>query len=361
MRGLTVGEVSSASNPVLQLFARSGGNLVDIYSGTYRIEDVRVAGATPVVKVSATSIVEANKLATGRYLLATGTTTTWSVGSHRAVVHYTLEDGGPTYMQVIDFEVLDAVDWPSGGAYTGYLSTRQAYQDSYAADTVLRPQLHRLIADVSRSIEQWTHRWFDPRYLNFLVNGHKAQDLLFDSPIIAIGEVSIVWNTGGVENSYLYDPLYYRVYNRHLSGYFETDDRRNPKIGLKDIDSVLSRTTGYLWPDGRQNLRVKGVFGYTDPDFDPNGGDVLIGRTPADIGRACGALIARILADPTLTDPMTWAPGSVRSYRTRYQSVTFGGGGGGSSGGGGASDLSGDPLVDAILIKYCKPPAFGAV
>lgn len=364
MRGLAIGEASSTSNPVLQLFARSGGFLTDIYSGSFKIEDIHDASVAASTVVASTPLSSGDKVGTGRYALPTGDTSAWNEGTHRAVVTYVMTSGGPTYTQVIEFEMLDATEWPQSGAFVTYLSSRRAYQDSFISSSVTRSQFHRIAASVSQMIEHWTKRWFEPRYTIVRVSGMADQRLLLDVPIIAIEDIYAVWNTTTGEDTYTYEQYLYKVYNRHLAAFAEVDDRIYPHIELVNVTGTIVRVSGFAWPYGNQNIKAQGVFGYTDPDFDPNSADVLIGHTPMDIARVCGALVYRELEDPTLSDPFSSAPGSIRSYRTRHQAVTFGSSGGSSGGGGGgsgSSEMSGDPLVDVILAKYCRPPAAGAL
>ena len=56
MRGLAKGEESKNTDPVLQLFAREGGFLKDIFAGEYRIESIHDPGLSPTDKVSTTDI-----------------------------------------------------------------------------------------------------------------------------------------------------------------------------------------------------------------------------------------------------------------------------------------------------------------
>jgi len=362
MRGLAKVEQSSVANPVLQLFCRSGGYLADLYSGTFKIDDIHSHSVALVNKVPSTSFTAAHKLGTGRYVVPTGATSSWNYGTHRATCTYKMENGGPDFIQVIDFEVLDAADWASGASYVGYLSTRRAWQDSFAASTVAVATLHRQIAEVSRRIEAWTGRWFEPRYLKVKKTGKSDPVLILNQPVIALEDIYAVWQTTTGTDTYKYEQYLYKVYNRHLDGFMEEDDRVFPKIELTDVDGSVVEVSDFAWPYGNQNIELRGVFGWTDPEFDPNNSQVLVGQTPLDIGRACGVLVARMNEDPTMTSTMTWSPSSVRSIRTRDQSITFGGSGGGSSSSsGGSSEPSGDALVDAILIKYCTPMAVGGV
>jgi hypothetical protein len=362
VKGLSVGEQSSSSNPVLQLFVRSGEFLADLDAGTFKVESIRDPGEAPSALVAETPFDSSHKLGTGRYVIPTGDTATWKPGTHRAICTYTIESGGPSYTQVIEFEVLDPVDWPTGAAYVGYVSTRRIYTAGYANyPDISHQKLHFIICESSRQVEHWTRRWFEPRYLTLKVDGSESPVLLLESPIIAIEDIYAVWkNNQGVTDEYKYEQYLYKVFNRHLHGFTEADDRKNPRIELTSVDGTVVKVSTFAWPYGSQNIQISGVFGYTEPDLDPSAGQVAIGTPPMDLVRILGALTSRQVKDPSMTNLLTWTPGAVRSMRTRDQSVSFGGSGGGSAGGaGGAAELSGDPLIDSILIKYCAPTAVG--
>ena len=363
MKGLTQGEQSTLVNPTLQLICRSGGFLADLVAGTFIVEDIKSAGAAATTKVASTPFATlTHKIGTGRYAILTGDTSAWSLGTHRVRCAYQMAAAGPTYYQNIEFEILESGDWPTGNSYVGYLSTRRALDSGYVPSTVTRQELHNHICEVSRRIEQWTGRWFDPRYLTFKKKGRGMPALLLQHPIIAIEDIYAIWQTTSGQDSYKYEQYLYRVYNRHLEGFYETDDRKHPKIDLTDVDGTIVKVKNFAWPYGNQNIQVQGVFGYTDPEFDATSGEVLIGTTPLDIGRVVGSMIARIIEDPTLTSLMSWSPGSIKSMRTRDQSVTFGGGGSAASGGTIMNaSFTGDPLLDNILAKYCRPFAVSAL
>lgn len=357
MRGIAKGEQSSLTNPLLVLYVRSGGYLADFYSGSVVIEDIKSASAVPVTVVASANITTAgNKLGIGRYVILTGATSTWSIGTHRATVQYKMTVTGPTYWQVIEFELLDNAEWPTGQPYVGYISTRIALGDAFVASTITRQQLHRYIDEVSHAVEVWTGRWFEPRYRIIKKRGQALPVLRLDIPIIAIEDIYAIWQTTTGQDSYKYEQYLFKVYNRHLDAQVEEDDRRDPNLELTDVDGTVVEVSGFAWPYGNQNIEVRGVFGYTDPEFDPNSGSTVIGKTPADIARAVGALVSRRISDPAMSSLLTSSPGGVTSMKTRDQSISFGGA---SSSEG--SSLSGDSLIDQILIKYCKPFAFGAV
>lgn len=353
MKGLTKGEQASTTNPVLQLLVRVGGFLTDIYSGTFRIDDVVAPAGTVVARVASTPInTTTHRIGLGRYAVPSGATSSWVLGTHRVVYTYVLVAGGPTYTQVQEFELLSSSDWPVGYGFLTYLSTRKAWQDGVAAETVGAAELHRQLRTKSVFVDQATGRFFEPRYLSARIRGSGTPMLLLDQPIIALEGVSYAFGDDATE----YPTESYRVYNRHLSGNFISgDDRTSPKIAMLSGEYMLDSGSIAVatWPSivGEQNVLIKGVFGYTDPDPDPNGADIGLGHTPDDIAQVVGALVARMRLDPTLSSPTVSSPGSIRMMKTRDQSVMFGVGVGDTS----PSSSTGDPVLDRILMRYTRP------
>jgi len=357
MRGLTAGEASSVTTPLLQLFCRSGGFLADFVSGTYKIDYIGDPSVAPTAKVALTAFAAGDKVATGRYAIPTGDTSAWTVGTHRAVCMYQMEAGGPTYPQILEFEILDSGDFPTGANYTGYISVRRAIQDEYVMTTDATATVQRYICRASQQVEVWTRRWFEPRYVVMKVAGTERSQLLLREAIIAIEDVYAIWQTTTGQDTYKFEQYLYKVYNRQLDGPAELDDRWNPLLYLTDVDGTIPRVEGFAWPYGNQNIQIQGVFGFTDPQHDPHAGEVLIGETPRPIAQVVGALVNRYLEDPMLSSAMVHQPGTISMAKTRDQSYRRGGGGGTTE----TSNMSGDPILDQILQRYCAPLAVGAM
>lgn len=335
MKGLAKGEQSTLANPRLQLIARSGGFLVDIYSGSYVIQDIRTGD--PAEKVASQTIHTTNdRVGKGRYALKTGATADWSLGTHRAIVTFQLSASGSSHTQVVEFEILDPADWVTGQGYIGYISTRKMLLDNITTLPKMSVQdMHRMIREYSQLITQWTGRMgFHPIYTTLKVDGSGTLQLLLDEAIIALDKIT---DEEGTE----YDATAYQVFNRHLNN--GPDDRYNPKVSRTDE----------LWPEGRQNVWIAGVFGFTDPEpAEDTSEQVSIGYTPEELGRIIGVLINRRIEDPQLTDPTVASPGSVRSMRTRDQAITLGGAAASSDGQG---SMTGDPLLDQLLVRFARP------
>ena len=357
MRGLGKGSQSSNTAPVLQLLVRSGQAMADITEGTFTIDDITSVAGTVTPRVTSTSfnIADAptgHRLGLGRYAITTGVTSSWTVGSHRVVCAYKLIAGGPVYTQVIEFELLDPGDWPTGVGYVGLIASRQCLQDGVAPAAFPVRTLQKYIRMKSLFVLEVTGRpAFEPLYGVRRLTGSGTPMQILDEPVIAVEDV---FAASGAEEVDLvaYDRTSYRVYNRHLDGYLADDDRFCPK--LLRLGAASSGETYALdcWPDGtgEHNLLVKGIWGFTDPDPDPNGARVLLGHTPDEIAQVVASLVYRHRRDPLLVDAMAQNPGNVKSVKTRSQAITFG-----TAVQAGGESLTGDPVLDRILIRYRKP------
>lgn len=362
MRGLARGEESDATNPVLQLFTRQGELLTDPISGSFKIEGVPNpdVSPTPVVGTTALDLTDVgsggHKLSLGRFLIPTGSTASFAFGTHRVVYSYVMEVDGRTYVQVIEFEILDPAEFPTGHLYTGLCSTRSLYRDGFFLFAGLAPtKLHRHITRESARIEGLVERFFEPRFLLLKLNGQERPIFLIDEAIVAIEKIEAISrspNSASASTS-LFDTASYRVFNRHNNGLLNPDDRYNPRISLVETRRIAGVTAidgDFNWPFGKQNIQITGVFGFTDPDAQPD--EVLIGHTPEDFVQIVGALVTRYLENPDLSSLATWKPGLVRGYRTRDQQVSFYGASGNVSYSGG---LTGDERIDSMLQRFIKP------
>ena len=144
-----------------------------------------------------------------------------------------------------------------------------------------------------------------------------------------------------------------------MRGQAKPDDRNNPKIEF----SYASRPYGAnaRFPDGSQDVKIGGVFGYTSPDGSP------MGVIPEDILFVM-KLITWKYTPPANSDEADMVNNEYKilSERTRDQAVTYssssssggGGGGGGGTSVGTAIYVTGDPQIDGILYRYKLGPYF---
>jgi hypothetical protein len=144
-----------------------------------------------------------------------------------------------------------------------------------------------------------------------------------------------------------------------LEGLLDPDDRDDPRIEIERFEGIIYESLEFF-PNGPQVTHITGVFGYTDPDGSP------FGQVPINLARVVGIFALRETTDYFASNPTISEPGSIQSMKTRDQSITFASTGG-SAGGGGRSGraayggLTGDDVVDQILINYVRPVHMRAV
>jgi hypothetical protein len=103
-------------------------------------------------------------------------------------------------------------------------------------------------------------------------------------------------------------------------------------------------------PRGELNIRLTGVFGYTDHDGSP------VGATPEPLQDVVAVLAYRALADPTGQDIMLYEPARVRKAKTRDQEIVLA-----TTVSAANASYTGDYRLDMILAQYLRPMYVGAV
>jgi hypothetical protein len=232
------------------------------------------------------------------------------------------------------------------------------------------------IAKWSRAIERWTGRWFEPRVHAYTLDGEGGSVQRCPIPIIRLDTVATVSGRGAgyLEESISVDEI--RVYNRHLTqGLIRPDDRANPRVEAPRVDSAFGpeyRTEpgvfySDLWkfPRGRLNIKLSGVFGYTelipgDPVGETSAGSQVplsFGSTPPLIKELCMLLVARDypqIADTSLREDLR-ARWRVEQEKTRDQMVKLTS----LKDAGQLGAWTGDPELDGIIAMYVAPSASG--
>jgi hypothetical protein len=180
------------------------------------------------------------------------------------------------------------------------------------------------IALAGKYIDRVTGRFFEERELTLVLDGDGDDTLLLPLPIVSISAIGIADTE--------YDLDDFKIYNR-----LYPDDRGCPKIVYVEG----------IFPSGRQNIDVTGVFGYLDTE---GTGDEETRVTPSLIKRACLKLVILDLIpqigdaadqDERLRRYLTSETTDGHSYTLSELAVS-----GGSSG---------DSEVDRILAMYRRP------
>lgn len=374
MTAIALGQSSSVSNPVLSEFIRDGGYVVDPFRLQYQVLDATtdgkrlvpivvypnpdepteradvdlvddrlalgwfVANWTPTVEVEADPdadppIVGVDAEPTGRHLIR------WFL---------TLIEDGAEQTWTREFEVLDGLP---EGVQTGYCMVTELREEGVTLTQATDLKLILLINEASRYVEWATRRFFEPRRQAIAVDGRGGVLLMLGQPIVALDAVELV---SPLVNDWTIQQIDYQVYNRHLDGGLASpDDRENPKIALLYYEQASWRLTGGIrWPSGKQNVRVTGVFGYTDADGSP------AGCTPREIQRVTMALVWRNLLPLTHADrDDRMSRHLVTSETVRDQSITrkFAG-----DTPGGCTAFTGDSAIDNVLMRFRHPMPMGA-
>lgn len=357
--------VLSASNPVLNTWiADSYGFLCEPDSLSFSIYEIATEDhdLEPVLVYGPHSVnLTADKVSTGRYAAAWTVPADEPLGRHRiewtATITSLDQDGNSATRTMTwsrDFDVLVSVV-----SQPGYVLVSDMRAEGVLSSKVSDAWLIKRIEEASAQIDRLTGRWFEPRYCEWRVDGTWKPVLHLEHPIVAI-ESATVFGEG------LIDPDSYKVYNRHLTGLREPDDRNAPKLefyitqpGLQGPVQPLAYpypiSTAWLtpktWAKGTQNVTVKGLFGYTDPDGSPEG------DTPSEIKRAVRLLVLRNLPKQARSQERFDALNQHRltGERTREQSYTL------AQGRAGTGAYTSDTEIDNIIEAYTRPPQFAVV
>lgn len=355
MPALARNQPSNCQNPVLDLFTQVSGVLVDVAQLEFQVFDVSDAGKqqNPVqvypaspgerspVLISALCPGGA-KISTGHYVATWTPPVDEAIGTHEVRWYFKLTTASPEQTFREEFEVLAEVD---GFSMRGYAFVSDFRSEGISPAQASDARLQALISSASRYVERITARFFEPRAQTLTLDGTGSKTLALGQPIIAIESAAIDSSPYSIADLHL-DVSLYKVYNRHLTqGLFIPDDRDNPKLEFFSFGG----SQGIVWPRGAQNVTVRGVFGYTEPDGS------LVGRTPTLIRHATKLLVMRELAPLGSVDKREDAQRRFRltSERTRDQSYTLE-----------ALQLhgsfTGDPEIDNILVAFQRPADFGA-
>lgn len=218
--------------------------------------------------------------------------------------------------------------------------------------------LYEKICMASDLVEMYTGRFFAPEQKNVRVNGRRTPQIRLDEVIIGVGEVALDFGPlSSGEVSVEADDIL--VFNRHLTEKLtRPDDRDDPKIELFHIPRSVGwadLSNEVVFPDGVQNIRVLGVFGYTEPT--PT--TLPIGRTPRLIRRATELLTVHERhklgeEQKRFKSRNRWRLLREEGDRSSYQLADL------KNNPAAFGTMTGDPEIDQILSKFMRPPVFGA-
>lgn len=357
------GDTSSTSDPVLLFISVvqemldepqvAPGHIVEAARLTYRILDPSgtESVATTVVDLDAT------RVRTGTYAptIAVDGAADLGVWTIEWEWDYEVSDALTiTYTQNTYYTVVDS-SIPIVDGYAQVADARAEGVPSSYTDAQVAAALER----ASRKVEAYTRRVFSPYYddLDYDVDGNGIM-ISTRMPIIAVQQVNLNFSDFRSDVR-LIEADDYRIYNRHMRGMLQPDDRQSPKIEVLRLDDY-----GYgldlferRFMAAQQNVTISGWWGYTDPDGSP------FGETPPDIARVTMMLAfadMRSLWRRFASGAGGTPAGPIIEEETRDQRVRYAAGAiGGSALGIGR--LTGIAEADIILMRFRAPPEMLAV
>lgn len=362
MVAVAQGQTINAASPVLVFYnavqgsvvaaqgsggVGSTGTLVSPYALQWSIYDISTdeKRGDPVLTAGPTSVdLVADMVGPGAFAVDWDCPDNEPLGLHevRWTLTATATSAPVTYRR--EFDVLRTV---SGLGQSGYALVSDFRHEGIRVEVASDQRLQLLVEQWSRYIEQVTRRFFEPRQMIVLTDGRDSTTLNLRIPIIGVSDVSAI-DDAGAPNPI--DLTALRFYNRHLAqGLLQPDDRNAPRVEFVLLQPILIGMSNTYYPQqafragrwavGTQNVRLTGVFGYTDPDGSPSG------ITPPLIRRACQLLVMRNLPKLSRVDERFDAlhHHRITTESTRGQSYSL------APGRAGKGDYTGDDEIDSIL------------
>lgn len=255
-----------------------------------------------------------------------------------------------------------------------YLTVDQVRAQGHPfSDATLYPDadIEEAIDIASSEIENFTGNWFTAITRDGVaaieLDGNGGNFLPLPCPIIQIDSITLIYAARyGADPTYSVETDEVLIYNRHLTqGLVSPDDRKNPGISIEAFLAYPKEDLN-IWPEGDKNIKIEGVFGWTELAHDatvgedPAGSQIPIsqGVTPPMIRRAAKLLVRRHL--PKVGDfhsllSTTKPISQITVMKARDQSVSF-------AAPKASQDMSviggstGDPDVDRILLNFRRAP-----
>lgn len=366
------GAAVTATNPAIQYaYYNELGKLVDPFNLEFQIYDITDA-ANQISPVQIFPTTPGNwetvdlvndKLGTGRFFTDWDGTGVTATGKHKVVWRVTPESGDTPVASEALFDVLPASE-PI--PRVGYCTVSDMRAEGITAAMADDLRLLQSIDLAGKFIERITKRSFKPTYKSVKLNGKGGPFVLSMETIIAVESVEIETDPFFTSVPADLETDLYRVYNRHLSqNLTNPDDRNNPKLEMRRFLADFTASSGrnelgftkLIFPRGQQNIKINGIFGYTDYNGTP------LGETPLEIRNVCKKIALREL--PQLLDFESRTIFNknylITREQTRHQRVHYFDRLSGRSQTAVFGMFTGDAEIDNVLAAYIRPPTLGAV
>lgn len=349
---------SNCANPVLDVYFKKASIPIDVASLEFAIFE-RVTNPPNLIQtypLAGRETVDVgdlcpvgHKLETGRYVAEWDVPASEPVGAHEIHWYWKETLAHPERLFCQEFDVL----LPAGASSpVGYCTVQDLRDEGVSATLYPDSRLETAIIVASLLIDQFTGRWFEPRTLDFTMDGSGVASLHLDQPIISLA-AALIDDVALAASDVV-------VYNRHITqNLLQPDDRENPRVEIRQPldDELLFKLGLKVWPRGQQNIRLQGEFGYTDYD------GTAQGKTPDLICHVCKLMAIRQLpgmADTTGREDaaLGWR---VTEHKTRDQAIKFAAPDATKQGRAAVGLYTGDPEIDQVLLMYRRPPKLRAI
>lgn len=294
MPALGRGQSSSCTNPVLDIFTKVNGVLVDVSVLEFQIFEKVTDPNSPIQvyptivgtrqSVTIADCPAGGRVSTGRFVADYTVPLTELVGTHEIRWYFKLTPADVEQQFFEEFEVLASASATVDDTYIAVSDVREAGLNS---DPPSDSAIQTSICLWQEFIDRATRQWFRPIELELYVDGTDSDALHFGVPIISISEVRINGESDAL------DAARYKVYNANRY----PADKQNPRIKLideyesqRDIYTAPNRYGRSIFRKGRQNQYIKGVFGNVDEN----------GSAPALIKHALLKLVVEKLSRPVV-------------------------------------------------------------
>jgi len=253
------------------------------------------------------------------------------------------------------------LSYARNGASVEYCNIQDLRDEGLTAAAADDNRVRKAIGLATRYIERITGNWFYPRERTFILDGIGKNVQFLRHPIVMIEETKILSDLNDEFLTIETPDLY--VYNRHLTqGLLSPDDRNSPRIEIRDFSTAAF----YYFAKGKQNVQVKGIFGWTELQPGAYAGEteegsqipVNYGTVPDLIRHAAVLLSLREIALKTDLDELEdwrkrWA---VTQQKTEDQTITFG-----TQALTAKGAYTGDSEIDDILDAHSVPTMVGSI
>lgn len=347
------------TSALLNWFIRVNGVLTDAFDIGFRIIDISAGNGLPGTQVFPAAVgtyedvTSSGNFGTGSYYAYdNGAAAGWQVpiaqplGTHRIEWRWQISAAAQVQTGSEEFEILPESVGSTDDTYVSLADIRALGITGDATTATTDADILAAIAVCQAALDRATRQWFGPRLLDFYFDGTDSDAIHLGVPIISIELLRINDSETDLSTSL------YRVYSGQNA---VEDSRRNPRIKLinnRDTRDIYTSPIGHgrlVFAKGRQNQRVRGMFGFVEDDM----------QAPPLIKEALKRMVVTKLSNPivgttTVTPPSSGPPGVIieeqtDDHRVKYAVAAV------AERKSGVSGLTADAFVQDVIKMYKAP------